>query len=192
MELHQKTLWSKRSFFLLPNKIKVYLKDVDGEAEHYFSYATLKGEAKIICRKNSQLLLIAVAMVAFSICLLQQSLLINRGIYFTAIPFIIAISLIILYQYKQQNYIVVETWVGEKIVFLRNRPDQKTLETFLVQLWRYRKHYLREKYFYINYNCDLNGQTQRLRWLLEQNVITKAEYKFAQEDWIIDQSYRAY
>ncbi len=87
--------------------------------------------------------------------------------------------------------IVVETWSGEKIVFLRNRPNKKALETFLVQLWWYRKQYLREKYFYINYNCDLNGQTQRLRWLLEQNVITKAEYKFAQEDWIIDQSYRA-
>ena len=192
MELHQKTLWSKRSFFLLQNKIKVYLKDVDGEVEHYFSYATLKGEAKIICRKNSQLLFIAVAMVGSSSCLLLQSLLINRGIYYTAISWFVAILLAILYQYKQQNYIVVETWAGEKIVFLRNRPNKKTLETFLVQLWWYRKQYLREKYFYINYNYDLNGQTQRLRWLLEQNIITKAEYKFAQEDWIIDQSYRAY
>jgi hypothetical protein len=30
-----------------------------------------------------------------------------------------------------------------------------------------------------------------LRWLLEQNVISNKEYRFAQEDWIIDRSYQS-
>lgn len=190
MELHQKSCWRKKSFFLLPNKLKVYLKDINGEQESYFSYESLNGKAQIVCHKNSQLLFIAQAMFAFSGCLLLQSLIIEKGIYYAVFPLIAAILSIILYQYKQQNYIIIKTSVDRRIVFILDKPNRQALETFLVQLWSHRKQYLREKYFYINYGYDLDRQTLRLRWLLEQNIITKAEYKLAREDWVIDKSYR--
>ena len=192
MELHQRTLLEKRSFFLLPNKLKLYLKDTEGEHENYISYESLKGEAKISCRKNPKLLFIAIAMVTFAGCILLQSLLINQGIYYTIFPLVIAILSGVLYLHKQQNYIILETYDRKKVIFFRNKPNRQTLERFLVQLWSCRKQYLREKYFYINQNHDLKQQTERLRWLLEQQVITKAEYKFAQEDWIIDRSYQSH
>jgi len=192
MELHQRTLLEKRSFFLLPNKLKLYLKDTEGEHENYISYENLKGEAKISCRKNPKLLFMTIAMVAFSACLLLQSLLSNQGLYYIVFPVVIAIGSGILYRYTQQNYIILETYDRKKVIFFRNKPNRHTLEKFLVQLWSYRKQYLREKYFYINQNHDLKQQTERLRWLLEQQVITKAEYKFAQEDWIIDRSYQSH
>jgi hypothetical protein len=97
----------------------------------------------------------------------------------------------VLYRYRQQNYIILETCDRRKVVFLRDKPNRKALEQFLAQLWLQRKEYLREKYFYINYDRDWKQQTDRLRWLLEQNVISKAEYRFAQEDWIIDRSYQS-
>ena len=189
MELHQKTWGQQRSFFLLADKLKVYTKDSSGKQESCFSYESLNGKVQIVCQKNSQLLFLALAALAFSSCLLLQSLVIDRGIYYAVFPFIAAILSAILYRYKQQ-YIIIETSVGQKIVFILNKPSQRALERFLVQLWSYRKQYLREKYFYINYNSDLDRQTLRLRWLLEQNIITKAEYKLAREDWIIDKSYR--
>ncbi len=191
MELHQRTLLERRSFFLLPNKLKLYLKDTQGEHENYISYETLKGEAKISCRKNSKLLFITVAMVTFSVCILLQSLLINQGLYYIIFPLVVAFISGVLYRCTQQNYIILETYDHKKVIFFRNKPNRQTLERFLAQLWSYRKQYLREKYFYINQNHDLKQQTERLRWLLEQNVITKAEYKFAQEDWIIDRSYQS-
>ena len=190
MELHQKTWWQKRSFFLLPNKLKVYIKNSKGEQESYFSYESLNVEAQIVCQKNAQLLFLSMATMAFSGCLLLQSLIIERGIYYAVFPLIVAILSAILYQYKQQNYIIIETSVERKIVLLRDRPNRQAVETFLVQLWSYRQQYLRDKYFYINYSSNLDRQTLRLRWLLEQNIITKAEYKLAREDWVIDKSYR--
>ena len=190
MELHQKTLGQKRSFFLLSDKLKIYIKDRGGEQESYFSYESLNRKVQIVCRKNSQLLFIALATFAFSGCLLLQSLIIEKGIYYAVFSLIVAVSSAILYQYKQQNYIIIQTSVGQRIIFLINKPNQQAVETFLVQLWSHRQQYLRDKYFFINYNCDLDRQTLRLRWLLEQNIINKAEYKLAREDWVIDKSYR--
>ncbi|MGB5633619.1 MAG: hypothetical protein WBM86_12705 [Waterburya sp.] len=192
MELHQRTLLERRSFFLLPNKLKLYLKDTEGEHENYISYETLKGEAKISCRKNPKLLFITMAIVTFSVCILLQSLLINQGLYYIIFPLVVAFFSGALYRYKQQNYIILETYDRKKVIFFRNKPSRQALELFLAQLWSYRKQYLREKYFYIDQNHDLKQQTERLRWLLEQNVITKSEYKFAQEDWIIDRSYQSH
>lgn len=191
MELHQKTFLEKRSFYLLSNKLKLYLKNGEGEYENYLSYESLKGEAKICCQQNSTLLFIAIALLSFSGCILLQSLIINQGFIYSIVPLIIALLALILYQYRHQNYIILETSDRRKVVFLRDKPNRQALDRFLAQLWLYRKRYLREKYFYINYNHDLKQQTQRLRWLLEQNVISNAEYRFAQEDWIIDRSYQA-
>ncbi|PSB07441.1 hypothetical protein C7B62_19870 [Pleurocapsa sp. CCALA 161] len=191
MELHQKTLLEKRSFYLLSNKLKLYLKSGEGEYENYISYESLTGETKICCQQNLKLLFVAIALLTFSACILLQSLIINQGFIYSIVPLIIAFIAIILYQNRQQNYLILATSDRQKVIFLRDKPNRQALDQFLAQLWIYRKKYLREKYFYINYNHDLKQQTERLRWLLEQNVISKAEYRFAQEDWIIDRSYQA-
>lgn len=191
MELHQKTLWERRSFFLLPNKLKIQLRNLAEERENYISYECLTGEAQIYCRKNYKLFYIAIATLAFAGCVFLQSLLLNRGFYYALFPLIVAIATGILYQYQQQNYIILETQDYNRIVFFRNKPNRQALEQFLTQLWSYRKQYLKEKYFYIDRHHNLEQQTKRLRWLLEQNVITKAEFRLAQEDWIIVQSERS-
>ncbi|MDJ0569207.1 MAG: hypothetical protein QNJ53_09165 [Pleurocapsa sp. MO_192.B19] len=192
MELHQRAWLEKRSFVLLPNKLKLYLKDTEGEYENYISYENLKSEAQIRCRKNSKLLFVTIAAISFAICILLQGLLINQGFnYAIVVPLTIAAIFATLYQVKKQNYVIVETFDRKKVIFLRDKPNRQALEKFLNQLWRHRKKYLREKYFYINHNHDLKQQTERLRWLLEQNIITKAEFKSAQEDWIIDKTYQS-
>ena len=190
MELHQRTLLEKRSFFLLSNKLKLHSKDAQGKQENYISYESLKGEAKISCRKNSTLLFGAMAMLTFAVCVFLQSLFMNQGFIYIILPLTLAFLSGVLYQYRQQDYIILETSDRRKVVFLRDKPNRQALEVFLARLWLYRKQYLRDKYFYINYDRDLQQQTERLRWLLKENVISRSEYKFAQEDWIIDRSYQ--
>lgn len=192
MEFHQKTLLEKRSFCLLSNKLKLYLKNRKGEHEDYISYESLKGEAKISCHKDSNLLFVTIIMLSLSICILWKNSPPNQEFTHTILPLIVAFFSAILYHYRQQNYIILETYDRRKIIFLKDKPNRQALEKFLAQLWQYRKQYLREKYFYINYERDLEEQTARLRWLLEQNVISKLEYRFAQEDWIIDHSYQSH
>jgi len=186
MELHQKTLLEKRSFFLLSNKLKLQLKDVQGEQENYISYESLKGEARITCRKNAKLLFLAMAMLTFAVCVFLQSLIMNQDFSYIIFPLILAFLSGILYQHRQQDYIILETSDRRKVAFLRDKPNRQALEVFLARLWLYRKQYLRDKYFYINYDRDLEQQTERLQWLLSENVITKSEYNSAQEDWIIE------
>ncbi len=191
MELHQKTLLEKRSFFLLPNKIKLYLKNPEGEYENYISYEKLKSEAQIRCYKNYKLLFITIVAMSSAGCVLLQSFILNSGFIHALFPAIVALLFGILYQVKQQSYIVIDTVDRKKIIFIKDKPNRKILENFLKQLWHQRKQYLREKYFYINHNQNRQQQTERLRWLLEQKAISKTEFKFAHEDWIIDKSYQS-
>lgn len=192
MELHQKTLLEKRSFFLLSNKLKLQLKDGQGEQENYISYENLKGEARISSRKNAKLLFLAMATLTFAVCVFLQSLILNQAFVSILLPITLAFLSGILYQHRQQDYIILETNDRRKVIFLRDKPNRKALEIFLARLWLYRKQYLRDKYFYINYDRDFKQQTKRLRWLLEENVITKSEFNLAQEDWIIDRSYQSH
>ena len=191
MELHQKTLLETRSFFLLPNKLKLYLKDAGEEYENYISYEKIKSETQIRCRKNNQLFFITTVATSFAVCILLQSLILNSGFVYAVSAIILALFLAILYRFKRQNYIIIETVDHQKIVFFRNKPNRRALEKFLSQLWRQRKQYLRDKYFYIDSKQDPRKQTERLRWLLEQKAISKTEFKFALEDWIIDKSYQS-
>ena len=77
MELHQKAWLEKRSFILLPNKLKLHLKDVQGEYENYISYEKLKSEAQIRSRRNQKLFFITLTATSFTICILLQSLLVK-------------------------------------------------------------------------------------------------------------------
>jgi hypothetical protein len=192
MELHQKTWLEKRSFVLLPNQLKLYLKDVQGEYENYISYEKIKGEAQIRSRKNQRLFFVTLIATSFTICILLQSAMLNSGFEQAILPSIIALIFAILYHAKKQDHIIIETVDRKRIIFLRNKPNRQALDNFLNQLWLERKKYLREKYFYISHSEDAQQQTERLRWLLEEKVITNTEFKFAKDDWVIDKSYQSH
>ena len=192
MELHQKSWLEKRSFILLPNELKLHFKDAQGEFENYISYEKLKSQAQIRSRRNHKLFFITLMAIGFTISILLQSILVGNGFRHAIFPSLVGLISAILYKVKKQEYIIVETVDRKKIIFLRNKPNRKALENFLDRLWIQRKKYLREKYFYINYSQDTQQQTERLRWLLEQKVITKTEFKFAKDDWVIDKSYQPY
>lgn len=192
MELHQKALLEKRSFFLLPNKLKLHLKDIEGEYENYISYEKLTSETKIRCRKNRKLFFITMISIGFAVCILLQSSITHTGFSLAVFPSLIALLFGILYRINRESYLIVETVDSDQVIFLRDKPNRRSLEKFLDRLWLQRKQYLREKYFYIDHNRDMHQQTERLRWLFEQKVITKAEYRLAKEDWIIDKSYQPY
>lgn len=192
MELHQKTWLEKRSFILLPNQLELHLKDIQGKHANYVSYEKLKSQAQIRSQRNYQLFFLTSAAVGFTICILLQTIMLSNGFAKAILACFITLILAILYKVKKQEYIIVETIDCQKIIFLRDKPNRQALENFLDQLWIQRKRYLREKYFYINHNQDIQQQTERFRWLLEQKVITKTEFKFAKEDWIIDKRYQSY
>ena len=188
MELHQKSLLEKRTFFLLPNKLKIYVKNTEGEQEDYVTYESLKGEARVAYCKNPNLLFFTIATVSCSVSILINTLFTNQDLKLVIFPIALSILFATLYQTQQQKYTTIETFDRRTVVFLHNKPDSRTLGRFLNQLWSKRRKYLREKYFYISRHDEREQQTNRLRWLLEQNAITKAEFKLAQEDWIIDKS----
>ena len=190
-ELHQKSWLEKRSFILLADRLKLCFKNTKGESESYISYEKLKTEAQICSYQNPKFFFIALMALGFTICLMLQGIFSDGEFNYAIFPCIIAFVFAVLYKVKKQEFIVLETVDHYKIIFLRNKLNHRALDAFLDRLWIQRKRYLRKKYFYINYDRDIQQQTERLRWLLEQKVITKTEYKFAKDDWVIDRSYQS-
>ena len=191
IELHQKLWLETKSFILLPDKLKLYSKNLKGETKSYISYEKLKGEAQITSRRNPKLLFIALMTIGFAAYIVLQSILLGGEFNRATVPIVVAFIFAVLYKVRKQEYIIIKVVNHQQIIFYKNKPNRKTVEFFLDRLWIQRKRYLRDKYFYINYSQDIQQQTARLRWLLEQKVITKTEFKFAKDDWIIDRTYQS-
>lgn len=186
MELHQKTLFERRSFFLLDNKIKLYLKDTGGEYENYIAYENLKPNTLIYYGRHNHLFFIALFLTSLSACIALYSILDRKNIIYIIFILLAALCLILFYKLRQQKYLLIETLDRQNIFFLKDKPSSEDLHFFLVCLWQKRKNYLRKKYFYLNLRNNLQQEIERLKWLLEQKAITPSEFILAKDDWIID------
>lgn len=186
MELHQKSWFETRSFFLLDNRIKLYLKDTAGEYENYISYESIKANMVIYQRKSYQFFFVALLLTSFATCIFLYGIFEPQDIIYASLILIAALCLGIFYKYKQQNYLIIETLDNKKIIFFNDKPSRESLNRFLICLWQERRRYLRKRYFYLNLRNNMQQEVARLRWLLEQKAITHAEFILAKDDWIVD------
>ncbi len=186
MELHQKTLFESRSFFLLDNQIKFYLKDTGGEYENYVAYENIKPNTLIYYRQRDRLFFIALLLTSFSGCMALYGIVNQTNIIYVVFILSVVFCIIIYYKFKQKRYLVIETLDNRNIIFLKDNPSPEDLHFFIICLWHKRKDYLRKKYFYLNLKNNLQQEIARLRWLLEQKAITPREFILAKDDWIID------
>ncbi len=186
MELHQKTLLATRSFFLLDNQIKLYLKAPIGEYENYVAYEKIKPNILIYYRQPNQLLYIALLLTGFSTSMALSSIADQQNIIYLILVILLVGFILLFYKFKPQKYLIIETLDNKKIIFLKDKPSAEDLHFFIICLWHKRKYYLRKKYFYLDLRNNLQQEMARLRWLLEQKVITHREFILAKDDWIVD------
>lgn len=186
MELHQRSLFESRSFFLLDNRLKLYLKDTVGEYENYISYENIKTNILIYQSKSHNFFFLALFLSSFSASIFLYGIFNQQNIIYAIFIFTVACCLGIIYKCRQPSYLIIETIDNKKIVFFNNKPSKESLHLFLISLWQYRKRYLRKKYFYLNLRNNMQQEVARLRWLLEQKAITHDEFILAKEDWIVD------
>lgn len=186
MELHQKTLLETRSFFLLDNQIKLYLKNTIGEYENYVYYDKIKPNILIYHRRYNQLFFLTLLLTGFSTCMALYGFVEQANLIYMIFLVLLVGCTILFYKFKTQKYLIIETSDNKKIIFLKDQPSSEDLHFFIICLWYKRKDYLRKKYFYLDLRNNLQQEMARLRWLLEQKAITPSEYILAKDDWIVD------
>jgi hypothetical protein len=178
LELKQKYLFERREFFLESNRIRLFVKDIDGETEIYVQYETVTPNTRIITRQDGWVYIAAIsfgifALVGFVLNFVGVSSLMRWS------PLWAVASIIFFgfHLYRRRRYFILDLSDKTSIFFLSNQPSKEILESFVTSLYGMRRQYLREKYFVIDPDNDPDKEIARLNFLLEQEVISKSEFQ---------------
>lgn len=77
-ELKQKRLNAQRHFFLEPDRLRVVVKDLNGEVEAFVDYQNVSRTTRTVTEQNGRLYLVAISLTVF--------FLVGSILYFFGIP----------------------------------------------------------------------------------------------------------
>lgn len=177
-ELKQKYLFERREFFLEPNRIRLFVKDLDGETETYVQYETVTPNTRVITRQDGRVYIAAIAFGIFALVGFVLNLLgISSLMRWAPLWAVASIIFFGFHLYKRRRYFILDLSDQTSIFFIANQPSKEILQNFIVSLYKARKQYLREKYFVINPNSDPDSEIARFNFMLEQEIISKSEFQ---------------
>lgn len=178
LELKQKYLFERREFFLEPNHIRLYVKDLDGETEIHIQYETITSSTRVITRQDGRVYLTAISCGIFA--------LIGFGLHFAGISALMrwaplwAVASVVFFGFhffKRRKYFILDLSDRKSVFFLANQPSKEKLQDFVKSLYEKRRKYLREKYFVFNPTNDPDNEIARFNLLLEQKIISEWEFQ---------------
>ncbi|MCX7852287.1 MAG: hypothetical protein N2383_05840 [Caldilineales bacterium] len=176
--LKQKRLLERREFFLEPNRIRLFIKDLDGETEKYIPYETITPNTRSVTVQDGRVYIAAIsfgifALVGFALYFLGISSLMR----WTPVWSVASIIFFGFHFYKRRKYLLLDLTDNTSIFFLANNPSKESLQDFISSLYAMRKKYIREKYFVFNPANDPDKEIARFRFLLEQEIISESEFE---------------
>ncbi len=178
LELKQRYLNERREFFLGPDRIRLYVKDMDGETETFIDYESITPTTRLITRQNGRLY---VAAISFGIFALVGFILNLAGIsaLMRWVPLwgVASVVLFGFHFYKRRRYFLVDLNNDRSIFFIADQPSKNALKEFVQSMYESRKKYLRDRYFATNPNSEPENELRRFQWLLNEEVISETEFQ---------------
>lgn len=177
-ELRQRYLSERREFILEPNRIRLFIKDFNGEIETYTAYEKVTTTTRTMTQQNGRVYLTAISFGIFA--------LIGFALYFAGISTLMrwtplwAIASVIFFGfhfYKKRKYLLLDLSDGKSIFFLADRPSQEEVGRFIQSMYEARKRYLREQYYTVDPTNDPSDEIAKFQWLLKEEIITAAEFQ---------------
>ncbi len=178
LELKQKYLFERREFSLESNRIRLFVKDLDGETESYIQYETVTSNTRVITRQDGRVYTAAISFGIFA--------LIGFGLNFAGTSSLMrwsplwAIASVVFFGfhfYKRRRYFILDLSDRKSIFFLADKPSKEKLREFIKSLYDTRRKYLREKYFVFNPANEPENEIAKLKFLLEQEIISDSEFQ---------------
>ena len=178
LELRQKYLNERREFFLEPNRIRLFVKDFDGETETYIPYERITSTTRTITQQDGRLYIAAISFGIFA--------LVGFALFFAGEPILMrwaplwGIASVIFFAfhfYKKRGYFLLDLNDGKSIFFLANRPSGEELTRFAKSVVEARKTYFREIYYTIDPTNDPDNELTKFQWLLKEEIITESEFQ---------------
>ena len=177
-QLKQKYLNERREFFLEPDQIRLFVKDMDGETETFIDYESLTPRTRRITTQSGRLYVIAVsfgvfAMVGFVLNLAGVTALMR----WTPVWAIASAILFGFHLYKRRRYFLIDLNNDRSIFFIADQPSKEALEEFVRRMFESQKGYIRNKYFLTKPNANPDEELRKFQWLLEKGFISEDEFE---------------
>lgn len=174
--LKQRYLSERREFYLEKDRIRVYYKDSNGDAEIFVRYEDLTSEMRRVSQRDGRLYNIAIsfglfALVGFVANALGYQLLMRWAPLWA----IAAVIFFGFYLWRRRNYLLLGLANGNSLFFLKNNPSGEQLLAFLKEMEEARKRYFHREYFRIIDPDTPQRELNRFEWLLKEGIISKPE-----------------
>ncbi len=96
---------------------------------------------------------------------------------FTFIPFLLGgVAGTAYFFIVKENSWKIKVGPGAFVFIHKNIPDKESVDGFIETLFEARDMYLRESYLNFDKNLDYENQFQNLKWMMTNEVISKAEF----------------
>lgn len=174
--LKQRYLSERREFYLEKDRIRVYYKDSNGDAEIFVRYEDLTPDMSRISQRDGRLYNIAISFGLFALAGFVANLLgYQQLMRWAPLWAIAAVIFFGFYLWRRRNYLRLGLASGNYLYFLKNDPSEEQLLAFFKEMQEARKRYLRREYFRIIDPEDTQRELNRFELLLKEGIISKPE-----------------
>ncbi len=183
MKFEQKAFRQKRSFSVGAHGINCRVITGSQETERFVPFENLLKERSGRLERIVPFFYSACffAAVAVSILVLLFS---GYRVHFAfaLIAALLASVSFLVYQLTTRQYISIGLADGTELVFLKDSPSATQLREFVREAFARRDLYLKDQYFYLDPGADPERELRRLRWLIDQRVVTETELSIKRRD----------
>ncbi len=176
MKFEQKAFREKRSFSIEEHGINCEIVKARHHKKQFVPYEHLLKERRRRVQAIAGFFYLAglcAAVAVSSVILKVTGHPLHLG--FALICVLLALLSLLAYQLTRRHYVLIGVANGRDLVFLKDNPSPVELQDFIREAFSRRDSYLRAQYFYLDPGADPERELRRMRWLIEQRVVTETE-----------------
>jgi len=183
MKFEQKAFGEKRSFVIGEHGIQCRIKKGREETEGFVPFENLLKERSRRIERIAPFVYSGCLFAALAVSILVL-ILSGYRLHFAVplFPATLALVSFLLYQLTARQYISIGLADGAELVFLEDAPSARDLQEFVKEAFARRDLYLKDHYFYLDPRADPEREQRRLRWLIDQRVVTETELLIKRRD----------
>lgn len=186
-ELKQKRFWEKKYFKLTDDGMEIYNYDYESECTNLFSYQDIELGAKPRLHTAKQSLFIILGGFCFILAVLTFPFSKDANIKdWTCLLVLILLGVFffLVYCLFKRKYYLINRSDDKSLAFffMKDKPNEDSVKTFLKDLSENQIEYYRKRYFFIDKDEDLVEELKKMKWLKSNNIITQSEYELISEE----------
>jgi hypothetical protein len=180
-ELKQQKLLIEKHFIIRRGGVECYKKNLDADTYEFIPFADFEERKKAGKYTVKYPVIFFIGMGLLLLGLVRAALLLDENIMKSIIAggliTLLGIITLAIYRIIQIKYLFIQLEDDKRLHMLLNNPNQDDFEAFIDAMYEARKRNYRETYFYINEESDKRTEVSRMKWLLNENIITGEEYE---------------